>query len=217
MSFAFISEIILILISLLKGSKQITSIVNIEVCSVLFWLIEFTYFPITILLVYIIANNIKKEYNYRKSINYRFLPSDIQWNNKNIVKYSFIGIITGILSGTLGIGGGSILVPLLLTFGIQPFIATSTSLMVVLFECISVSFQSLFLGNLNFDYLIICPIMSSFGGFLGTSLSRAYIARTNKPYMFVGVVAICLLITCMIYTYKFTILFTGYIIKGALS
>ena len=206
MVYAFISILVLVMISMIKGSKTINSIVFIDNCSTLFWFIEFLYFPVSLGLVYLVSKNIKKEFNYRKDIGYKFLPSDIIWNNRNIFKFSLIGLVTGILSGTLGLGGGLILVPLLLSFDVQPLIATSTSLMVVLFESLSVCFQSILLGVLNIDYLIICPILSSIGGLIGTVISRAYIAKTNKSYILVGVVALCLAITLIIFGYNFLVL-----------
>lgn len=203
MIYALIAETFLLLISMLKGSRHIESIFKIKTCSLLFWLIELAYFPITIMIIMVICRKIKSEYLYKKHINYKFSSHDIHWNNKNIVKFCFIGLLTGCLSGTLGLGSGLILVPLLLSFNVTPLVSTSTSLMVNVFECISVSFQSLFLGNFNIDYIIIFPILSSFGGFIGTNMSRAYIAKSNRSYFLVGVVAVVLIISFVIYFYNF--------------
>lgn len=60
-----------------------------------------------------------------------------------------IGVVTGTLSGVLGIGGGLVMVPLLTLFGIPLVQATATSLVGVLLSSLSGSVQNLRTGSLD--------------------------------------------------------------------
>lgn len=59
---------------------------------------------------------------------------------------ALIGLICGIISGFLGIGGGTVLVPLLVTLGYSPINATATSSLVVAITALSGSVQNWRMG-----------------------------------------------------------------------
>lgn len=85
------------------------------------------------------------EYNYRKSIGYPYHRKDIHWTSYIIVVYPLYALMSGILAGLLGIGGGLILGPLLLELGLHPTISTATSNFLVLFTASSTSIQFIIL------------------------------------------------------------------------
>lgn len=201
--FCLISLVILLMITLLKGSKSVHSIVNIENCSLMFWLVEFTYFPISIAITLNVAKLIKEEYEYRKTIGYKFAPSDIEWNQKNLSKFTLIGLSTGLLTGMLSISGGLILVPFLLNTGLNPVVASNTSTFVVVFESFSVMFQYSLLGKLNLDYGIIFSLISVVGSYIGTVSVQNYIAKTDRQSILIYIVAVCVCICFMIFTLNF--------------
>lgn len=198
MVYSYISLVILIMMTLLKGSKSIKSIIGIEHNSFYYWLIELSLVPTTLGITFIVARNIKREHKYRKSIEYPFHPSDINWNQKTITNFCFIGLVTGVIAGMLGIGGGLILVPLLLSIGVDPVVATSTSTTVVIFESSSVTIQYIVLGKVNADYALICSLVSASGSFVGTTIVQQFAQKTGKKYAFVCAVAICLFISTSI-------------------
>lgn len=198
MVYSYISLVILIMMTLLKGSKSIKSIIGIEHNSFNYWLIELTLVPITLGITFIVAKNIKREHKYRKSIGYQFHPSDINWNQKTITNFCVVGLVTGLIAGMLGIGGGLILVPLLLSIGVDPIVATSTSTTVVIFESSSVTIQYIVLGKVNADYALICSLVSATGSFVGTTIVQQFAQKTGKKYVFVCAVATCLFISTSI-------------------
>lgn len=215
-NFCFISLVILLMITLLKGSKSVNSIVNIKNCSSLYWLIEITYLPISLALTLNIAKLIKEEYNYRTNIGYKFDISDVIWNNENIIKYSLFGLFTGLVSGMLGIGSGLIMVNLLLKDGINPVVSANTTMFIVVFESFSVLFQFTLMGRINFDYGIILAIISSIGSYVGTNKIYEYIKKTNKQSMLVYIVSGCLCVSFFYFTITFSKMFTN-LVKGEIS
>ncbi len=81
------------------------------------------------------------------------------------------GMIIGLLSGMLGVGGGWIKTPLLvLAFGVPPSIATGTAIFMILITSAIGGTTHLLAGNFNLD--LILTLMSAFGigAFIGDRL-----------------------------------------------
>lgn len=81
-----------------------------------------------------------------------------------------IGILTGVLSGLLGIGGGLLMVPALTVFGVSLVQATATSLVAVFLSAASGSFQNLRTGELNQSAAAILALFGIFTAQLGAWL-----------------------------------------------
>lgn len=64
------------------------------------------------------------------------------------------GIFAGILAGFLGIGGGTVLVPMMLALGYEPVNAVATSTLSILITSISGSLQNWRMGYLDFNRII---------------------------------------------------------------
>jgi uncharacterized membrane protein YfcA len=184
-----ISYTILLIVTLLKGTGHTKSIIGIETCSLLYWSIYISYLPISLVITYIVGRLVYEEYNYRLEIGYPYHPSDIKWTKEIIIKYPLYALSAGILSGLLGIGGGLILGPLLLDLGVHPVITTATSNFMVVFISSSTTLQYIMLGMMNFDYGLVCTVLSTFGSFVGTYVIQKYLEKTKKNSVLVFVLA----------------------------
>jgi uncharacterized membrane protein YfcA len=91
-----------------------------------------------------------------------------------------IGILTGVLSGLLGIGGGLLMVPALTIFGVSLVQATATSLVAVFLSAASGSVQNLRTGELNRSAALILALFGIFtaqlGAWLGDRLPNRILA-----------------------------------------
>ncbi len=71
-----------------------------------------------------------------------------------LIILSSVGLIAGILAGFLGIGGGTILVPILVKIGYSPVEAVATSSLSIIITAISGSVQNWRMGYLDFHRVI---------------------------------------------------------------
>lgn len=103
---------------------------------------------------------------------------------KNIVVLGLIGIITGLINGLLGIGGGTILIPaMVFLLGQKQHIAHGTSLSIILPTAIVSTF--IYQANSHIDWALALKIAISgmLGGYLGARLMQ-YIPTRHLRKLF---------------------------------
>jgi uncharacterized protein len=91
-----------------------------------------------------------------------------------------IGTFAGVFSGVFGVGGGSVIVPLLiLWFGYEERLATGTSLAaIVLIGLLGALFQGGIYGNVHVLTALLLAIPAVFGVVLGTALQQRISQQT---------------------------------------
>ena len=85
----------------------------------------------------------------------------------NILGLLGVGILSGILAGFFGIGGGAIIVPMMILFGNDIKIAIGISIMQMIFSSIYGSYVNYKKRNLDFKDGVFVGI----GGLIGASFS----------------------------------------------
>ena len=100
---------------------------------------------------------------------------------------SFNSYFSGILAGTIGIGGGLVINPVLLKAGLRPKIAASVSSVIVLFTSLSTTSQFIIAGAINFHFAIFIIVVSGFGSLVGNFIFKRIMEKYNKPSLIVWV------------------------------
>mmetsp|Transcript_43583 Transcript_43583/g.51323 ORF Transcript_43583/g.51323 Transcript_43583/m.51323 type:complete len:149 (+) Transcript_43583:771-1217(+) len=144
--------ILLILISLLRGASGMTSIVGVTPCSP--W--DFTLLVLSIVfLVVITAINIllvKREYTVKIKNGYQLVDGDLSWTPKLITKFLFSAFGAGFVASVVGLGGGVIFNPLLLSFKVPPSVSSATGMYMIMFSTLSSSILYYLSGILNIGF-----------------------------------------------------------------
>lgn len=99
------------------------------------------------------------------------------------------GLLAGILAGFLGIGGGTVLVPLLVALGYQPVQAVATSSLSIVITAISGSIQNWRMGYFRFQRVIGIGFPAVVTAQLG-----AYLAELFAPYLLLVAFGLLLLL-----------------------
>lgn len=105
--------------------------------------------------------------------------------------------LAGVLAGTLGMGGGIIINPMLIELGIAPEISTAASSVVVLFTSMSTSSQFFMLGGISLSNLLLVLIMSGFGAYLAAVYLDEIIRAYKRPSILVWILAGLLVVSCI--------------------
>lgn len=99
------------------------------------------------------------------------------------------GLFSGVLAGFLGIGGGTILVPLLVGLGYTPVKAIATSSLAILITSISGSVQNWRMGYFNAKRVIYLGLPA-----LVTAQIGVYLAERFLPYLLLTAFGLLLLL-----------------------
>ena len=100
---------------------------------------------------------------------------------KKYIFLAIIGLLTGLINGLLGIGGGTILIPAMVFFlGVEQHQAHGTSLMVILPTATISALIYYFKGNLDLALSLRVALGAILGGYLGARLMNKIPAQTLK-------------------------------------
>lgn len=95
-----------------------------------------------------------------------------------MLELGFIGIIIGTLSGFFGVGGGTVLVPLLLFLGYETKVAIGISVIQMVFSSIYGSYLNNKKGTLDVSMVLFIGIGGFVGALFSGLITAAFSART---------------------------------------
>lgn len=133
-------------------------------------------FAITLLLIglTILLNLLKTKKNRESIEKIELIP-----RNKRIVISVLLGALVGFITGLLGIGGGSIILPFLLFFGLETRKAAGTTSFIVVFSSLIGLISKITLTTFTIDFFLL--ITSVFSTILGAALGSYLMHfRLNK-------------------------------------
>ena len=106
---------------------------------------------------------------------------------KKVVAYGGgIGATAGYVSGLLGVGGGSLILPVLVWLGFEPKKASGTTSFVVVFSSLSSFLSRANLGQVDYDLFLYVGLAAMAGGLIGSSLMKRF--KSTQVKLTIGVV-----------------------------
>ena len=126
------------------------------------------------------------------------IESDVHLNKNAVIKLIVFGFVGGWVSGALGLGGGVIFNPVLLSLGVPPQVASATSMYLIFFSTMSSSFIYIIYGMLNIKYACWIGFWSVLGTFQGLSILERIIKKYNRQSLIVFVLTGILAISAML-------------------
>ena len=103
--------------------------------------------------------------------------TDSKFDKDLIIRINLLGILTGILAAMLGLGGGIIIAPALLSIGLEPSETSATTSFIILFTTVMNLIKYMMSGLILWDYAIFAGLAGCLGFFIGLkciSLSTKY-------------------------------------------
>ena len=98
---------------------------------------------------------LRRDYAYKKSIDYPFVQGDFKCTNRNTIKLTLVGLGGGFAVGSLGIGVGTLFIPVLIQLDVHPIVSTQTAHYVSMMTNISAAIIVIIMKRLYVKYSII--------------------------------------------------------------
>lgn len=101
---------------------------------------------------------------------------------RNVLALGFTG---GWVAGALGLGGGSIFNPLLLSMGVPPRVSSATGMYLISFSTATTSFLYFIFGDLELDYGLWIAFFGTSGALLGLKGANWYMKKFGRQSIIV--------------------------------
>lgn len=170
----------------------------IKKCGALDWLTIFSFIGLCSLVTYIGLRIAKSEEDLKKKCNRGMCSSDVEFTGPSLVRLIGFSFVGGFVSGALGLGGGSIFNPLLLSMGVKPQVSSSTGMYMVGYSTASSSIVYFYYGMLNIDYGLYIAAYCLVGTILGLILLERVMKKLNRQSPIVMLLSFMLGISAMI-------------------
>lgn len=182
------------LLIFLRGGKNLKSIIGVSRCSYQDGIIIFIYL-IGIIFITILAGVIVIfEQRSKFKAKWDFLKDEKPLLKKQVLKLNIFGIIVGIISGVTGLGGGTILSPILLGMNYLPQVVSFTSVYLILINNFVAFVALLVSGILPLDYCISLGIVLGIGICIFEKKLAEIVKKTGRQsivgFMFSGVLVV---------------------------
>ena len=184
--------VIFVILPFLRGGANSSSIIGIEFCSTLYWIITFVPFPVYIAITGIMIRIAK---------NYPVIGKDANISVKQIVLLVVFGILAGVAAGFLGIGGGVIKGPLLLLLGIAAEEMAATSSFMILLTSGITSIQFIARGTMPYAEFGIYVAFGFVSFLLGVFVLKVLIQKTGRRDILLHLLGSVIALAAILMTY----------------
>lgn len=141
------------------------------------------------------------------TVHFGFVANrEVGWRPKSVVVYQIVAIMTGLLAGLVGVGGGLILSPFFLLTGMDPATAVGTSATCVLFTSSSTTMQYIFTDRIVMSLALVYGMVCSVASFAGTVLVHHIQDKFARKSYITTIVAVGVAISAMLSVVKFVYL-----------
>ncbi|CAJ1942575.1 unnamed protein product [Sphenostylis stenocarpa] len=165
-----------------------------KTCSILYWILNSLQVPIavsvTLYEAICLCNGTRVIASKEKEIT--------DWKKfHKICLYCSCGIIAGIVSGLLGLGGGFILGPLFLELGIPPQVASATSTFAMVFSSSMSVVQYYLLERFPVPYAVYFILIATIAALTGQHVVRKIIAIFGRASIIIFVLAFTIFLSAI--------------------
>ena len=195
-------ELIVIVDQLIEGSNRVPSFIGIKKCSFMYWLTFLVYVGIMIYFIKFSIQKVFEHINIKKKLIPNFSSEVIENVEKNITYVVGISIIAGIVSSSLGIGGGMITNPAFASLGMDPKESSSTSNFLIIVTAIAATFMFILSGQLEISYSLCLGTFCTIAALIGSFYILKYINKTGRSSVLYVIMEYFLIASLFIAIYK---------------
>ncbi|KAH7662226.1 Transmembrane protein TauE-like protein [Dioscorea alata] len=176
----------------LLADKDGQSFIHIKPCAVGYWLITLSQIPLaigfTLYILYAKHRLYNEDHHENKHMKNIVSQNGISTQPKFI--FPVAALLSGIVGGLLGIGGGLLINPVLLQIGVPPQTTAATTCFMVLFSSSMSSAQYLILGMKGVKQALVYAQLCIVGSALGLIMMERVVIKSGRASLIVFMVSI---------------------------
>lgn len=189
------------MVTLTRGSKKTESIFFS------FWYEKCSWYDFILCAFYLVAcafgtiisvKMINYEQKFKIKFNKGICKSDLKFSSVIVRRLILVAFAGGWISGALGLGGGAIFNPVLLSMGIPPAVSSSTGMYLVMFTTLGSSITYFLNGTMNIEYSLWTGAWCILGSFAGMKLLEKVMKKWNRQSPIVFILALILGLSSLI-------------------
>eukprot|EP00249_Psilotum_nudum_P010854 c22811_g1_i1 orf=701-2152(-) len=164
----------------------------VDACSGRYWFLNILQIPVAVPIFSIEAMSLYKQSkgNNELSKSQHVCSATIQWRIPQLLLSAASGLLAGVVGGLLGLGGGFVLGPLLLEFGLHPQSYTATSTFIMLFSSSMSVVEYHLLHRFPVPFAIYLILVSMLGGFFGQYVIRKVVNLFGRASIIIFLLAV---------------------------
>jgi uncharacterized membrane protein YfcA len=113
-------------------------------------------------------------------VGFGMVESDIQFQQTVLVKLVMFALLGGWVSGALGLGGGAIFNPLLLSMGVPPAVASSTGMYMIMFSTAGSSITYIVFKTLNMPFALWIGFWCALASLIGLIILNRVMKKFDR-------------------------------------
>uniref|UniRef100_A0A0E0FU94 Sulfite exporter TauE/SafE family protein n=1 Tax=Oryza nivara TaxID=4536 RepID=A0A0E0FU94_ORYNI len=185
-------------IHLFIGGEGAKGVFDIEPCGVTYWLITIAQIPVAVAFTACIVHQKRKSHAQNSQEFDQAISVKSKLESLPVYVFPVAALLTGVMSGLFGIGGGLLLNPVLLQIGVPPKTASSTTMFMVLF-CASMSMvQFIILGVDGIVTALVYAITCFVASIVGLVVIQGAIRKSGRVSLIVFMVAAILALSVVV-------------------
>ncbi|CAM6093319.1 unnamed protein product [Calypogeia fissa] len=172
------------IIQVLRGSKENQSILGIQACGFGYWILTLSQIPLAFGITAWTMKRLRE--NHGSRLSSEFTQEDgFVLTPESCMLLAWMALLAGLLGGLLGVGGGMIINPLLLTVGMIPQVTAGTCASMVFFSSSMSVVQFWLMGRVPLDYALSAAVLCAISSSAGVTLVHRAIDKFNRASIIV--------------------------------
>ena len=186
---------VVILVNVLQPTESEKSPIGIKMCSVTYWTLEILFLVACGVATWLSVRINSKEQKLKIKYGVNFEEGDVIFEGRALTVIISIGFVGGLVAGALGLGGGSIYNPALLTLGVHPKVSGATGMFLVLYSTVNSCLINYLNDFLDLKYACWISTFSLGGSILGMMATDKVVKMTGRASIMVWVLVLVFILS----------------------